>query len=136
MKVIEAVRVVKPPEDTYALLTHPERRISGEGWRAIECSDDGYRATLDVTAGATTVTFDCRFTVLETRPGSRARVQGVGVSPRAGFTFTGEFEVQGSDGGSTVGVEADVVLSGPLAGLGQRVLYQQASRFLAAYFQG
>jgi carbon monoxide dehydrogenase subunit G len=136
MKVIETVRVVKPPGDAYALLTHPEHRASGEGWRAIERSDDGYEATLDVTAGATTVTFDCRFTVLETRPGSRARVRGMGVSPRAGFTFTGEFEVQAADGGSTVDVEADVALSGPLAGLGQRVLHQRARRLLAAYFEG
>jgi carbon monoxide dehydrogenase subunit G len=136
MKMSETVRVVKPPEEAYALLTHPERRSSGEGWRAIERSDDGYRATLDVTAGATTVTFDCRFTVLETQPGSRAKVQGLGVSPRAGFTFAGEFEVQGSNGGSTVGVDADVVLSGPLAGLGQRVLHQRARRLLAAYFEG
>jgi carbon monoxide dehydrogenase subunit G len=136
MKVTETVRVAKSPEETYALLTQPERRGGGEGWRAVERSDDGYAATLDVTAGATMVTFDCRFTLHETQPGSRIRVQGIGVSPRAGFTFVGDFEVQRSDGASSVDVEADVTFSGPLAGLGQRVLHQRLHRFLAAYFDG
>jgi carbon monoxide dehydrogenase subunit G len=134
MKVTETVRVAKTPEETYALLTQPERRGGGEGWRVVERSDDGFAATLDVTAGATVVTFDCRFTLHETQPGSRIRVQGMGVSPRAGFTFVSDFEVQGSDGASTVDVKADVAFSGPLAGLGQRVLHQRAHRFLTAYF--
>ena len=136
MKITETVRVAKSPEETYTLLTKPERRGSGEGWRAVEHSDDGYAATLDVAVGATVVTFDCRFTLHETQPGSRIRVQGIGVSPRAGFTFVGDFEVQGSDGASSVDVEADVAFSGPLAGLGQRVLHQRVHRFLATYFSG
>jgi hypothetical protein len=41
--------------------------------------------------------------------------------------------VRPAAGGSDVAVEADVAVSGPLAGLGQRRVGEQVRRLLAAY---
>ena len=133
MRVAETVEVGRPVEDVLALLREPERSPSGEGWRDVRRDGDGYRATLESRAGPIRVDFDCRFSVAETAPAERVRVEGLGVSPRLGFTFAAEFAVRASDGGSRVEVEAEVCPSGTLAGLGQRELGHQARRLLVSF---
>ena len=135
MRLSERVEVARSPDDVLALLREPERSPSGQGWSELRRADCGYRARLESRAGPIMVSFDCRFSVVETAPGERVRVQGMGVSPRLGFTFDAEFAVRGSDGRSRVEVEAQVCPSGTLAGLGQRELGQQARRLLVSFLE-
>ena len=128
MKVRETVALRRPREEVYRALVHPDRR-EGDGWSALGPDGDGYTATLHAQSGLVAVDFDCRFRVEELEPGSRVLIQGVGVAPRMGFTARAELVLGESD----VRIDADVAVSGTLAGLGQRELGHQARRLLASY---
>jgi carbon monoxide dehydrogenase subunit G len=80
--------------------------------------------TLDLRAGAITVRFDCRFDV--DRADDGVRVTGIGVAPGAGFTA--DVAVRGGDG--SLEVDGEVLVSGKLAGLGQRELRFWAEQLL------
>jgi carbon monoxide dehydrogenase subunit G len=128
MKVRETVALRRPREEVYRALVHPDRR-EGDGWSALGPDGDGYAATLHAHSGPMAVDFDCRFRVAELEPGNRVRLQGVGVAPRMGFTARADLVLGESD----VRIDADVAVSGTLAGLGQRELAHQARRLLASY---
>ena len=136
MHVTETVAVARPPDEVYRTLTAPEARGPGAGWSEIRRAEDGYAGTLYASMGAIAIDFDCRFDVVEEAPGETVRVRGTGTSPRMGLTFDARFSVRGSNGSSAVDVDADVGVSGPLAGMGQRRLGEQARRLLAAYVAG
>jgi carbon monoxide dehydrogenase subunit G len=131
MKLRETVALSRPREEVYAWLLSPDRG-DGDGWSDLERSAEGYTATLHARSGPTTVDFDCRFEIEELEPGRRLRLRGVGVSPRMGFTAAADFVLGDAD----IRIEADVAVSGTLAGLGQRELSHQARRLLAAYVPG
>jgi carbon monoxide dehydrogenase subunit G len=131
MRVRETVALPRPRQEVYDSLLNPDRR-DGDGWSHLERGADGYTATLHAHSGPTAIDFDCRFQVEELEPGTRLRIRGMGIAPRMGFTTTADFVVGDSD----VRVEADVAVSGTLAGLGQRELSHQARRLLAAYVTG
>ena len=131
MKVRETLPLPRPREEVYASLLNPERR-HGDGWSHLERGADGYTATLHARSGPTTIDFDCRFEIEEIEPGTRLHIRGMGVAPRMGFTTSADLVVGDSD----IRIEADVAVSGTLAGLGQRELSHQARRLLAAYVPG
>ena len=131
MKVRETLALPRPREEVYDSLLNPDRR-DGEGWSDLQRGAGGYTATLHARAGRIAIDFDCRFEIDEVEPGTRLRIRGIGVAARMGFTTTADFVVGDSD----VRIEADVAVSGTLAGLGQRELSHQARRLLAAYVTG
>ena len=137
MRVTETVHVPRPADEVYAALAAPERRGAGAGWSAVTRSDGAYTGTLQAAMGPIRIEFDCRFELAEEAPGESLRLRGTGTSPRMGFAFDARLAVRGgSNGGSAVDVDADVSVSGPLAGMGQRRLGEQARRLLAAYVAG
>jgi carbon monoxide dehydrogenase subunit G len=133
VRVSASVPVERPAAEVYAALAAPERRPEGAGWSAVSRSNGGYTARLHASAGPITLDFDCRFELVEESPGQAVRLRGAGRSPRLGFTFDARFDVRAANGASTVDVEADVGVTGPLAGLGQRTLHERARRLIAAY---
>ena len=82
---------------------------------------------LELRAGPITIPFRCDFTTADS--GSGIRVHGIGVSPGAGFTL----DVELRPAGDAVRVEGDVLVSGTLAGLGQREVGLQVRRLLGQY---
>jgi carbon monoxide dehydrogenase subunit G len=135
IRVRETVRVERPAEEVYAALSEPERLGGGVGLRELARSDSGYTGVLHAAAGPIALDFDCRFRVAEAKPDERVRLEGIGSSGRMGFTIDATFAISGGDGGdgATVELDAEVAASGPLAGLGQRRLAEQARRLLASY---
>ena len=131
MKLVESFAVERPPAEVLERLAAPERPAREGLWGAVEPLDGGYRASLRAGAGAVEIDLDCRFTV--ERRGEEVRVAGDAVSPRLAVVFDARFSVRPAAGGSAVAVEADLAVSGPLAGLGQRRVGEQARRLLAAY---
>jgi CO/xanthine dehydrogenase Mo-binding subunit/carbon monoxide dehydrogenase subunit G len=135
IRVHETLRVTRPAEEVYAALTEPELLGAGGGWRDFVRTEGGYEGVLHADAGPIGVDFDCRFRVAQAAPNERVRIEGVGNSAHIGFTVDARFAIRGADGSATVELDADVAVSGPLAGLGQRRLAEQARRLLAAYVQ-
>jgi len=131
MNVCETVALPRPRQEVCDSLLNPDRR-DGEGWSDLERGAEGYTATLHVHSGPIAIDFDCRFEIEELEPGTRVRIRGMGVAPRIGFTASADFLLGDSD----IRIEADVAVSGSLAGLGQRELNHQARRLLAAYVLG
>jgi carbon monoxide dehydrogenase subunit G len=84
----------------------------------------GGKRQLDLRAGPVAVRFDCRFSVDDANGG--LRVSGIGVAPGAGFTA--DLAVRPGDG--SLDVEGELLVSGSLAGLGQRELRFWARRLL------
>jgi CO/xanthine dehydrogenase Mo-binding subunit/carbon monoxide dehydrogenase subunit G len=131
--VQESVRVSRPAGEVYAALTEPERLGDGIGLRDVIRSNGSYEGVLHAAAGQIGMDFDCRFRLAETARNERVRIEGVGSSARMGFTVDATFTIRSGDGSATVDLDADVAVSGPLAGLGQRRLTEQARKLLAAY---
>ena len=136
MRVRESVEVSRSAAEVYGLLTEPERATTRAAWRDVLREDDGYRATLEASAGAIDVELDCRFELLERSEGESVRIRGTGLSPRLAFAFDARLSVRDSDGGSVVDVDAEVLPAGPLAGMGQRRLREQARRLVADFVGG
>ena len=133
MRVRETVEVARLAGDVYALLSEPERRPAGNAWRDVTREGDAYRGTLHASAGAIELDFDCRLEVIEEREGESVRLRGTGLSPRLAFTVDGRLAVRESDSGSVVDIDVEVLPAGPLAGLGQRRLGEQARRLIADF---
>ena len=136
MRVRETVHVERPAADVYQALSEPERAPAGRAWRDIVRDDEAYRATLNASAGPVDVEFDCRFELVERNEGEGVRVRGTGLSPRLAFAFDAKLSVRDADGGSVVDVDAEVLPSGPLAGMGQRRVGEQARRLVAEFVGG
>jgi len=131
MKVRETLALPRPRHEVYESLLNPDRR-DRDGWSHLARGADGYTATLHARSGHTAIDFDCRFEIEELEPGTRLRIRGMGVAPRIAFTANADFALSDSD----IRMDADVAVSGTLAGLGQRELSHQARRLLAAYLLG
>ena len=131
MRLRETIEVARPPADVYAALAEPERRGDGRAWREIGQDDGAYRAKLHLS-GSIDLDFDCRFE-LEEQPPQAVVVRGVGTSPRLGFTFVGSLSVRGSGDTSAVEADIEVLPAGPLAGLGQRRVRDQARGLIAEF---
>jgi carbon monoxide dehydrogenase subunit G len=134
--VRETVDVARSPEEVYRSLTEPERGPAGAAWRDVVRDDDGYRATLQATAGPIDVEFDCRFELVERSEGERVRIRGTGLSPRLAFAFDAQLSVRAAGDGSVVDLDAEVLPAGSLAGMGQRRLGEQARRLVADFVGG
>jgi carbon monoxide dehydrogenase subunit G len=85
----------------------------------------GGKRTLELRAGAITVSFDCRFSTDRATNG-RLHVSGIGVAPAAGFTV--DLDVVPGEG--SLDVDGELLVSGALVGLGQRELRFWARRLL------
>ena len=136
MRVRETVEVRRPAAEVYELLAAPERRPAGSHWSALTSSGERYEGRLRASMGPIAIDFDCRFELVERVPGERVRLRGTGVAPRACFTVDARFDVTGSDGNSRVDVDADVSVSGPIVGMGQRRIGEQARRLVAEFVRG
>jgi carbon monoxide dehydrogenase subunit G len=133
MQVRQTVEAARPPAEVYARLAQPEQRGADAGWSGVSRSGDECQGVLHAAAGPIAIDFDCRFQLVEIEPDKAVRLRGIGTSPRLGFTFDVRLGVEATDAGSRVAVDGDVAVSGPLAGLGQRRLTEQARRVLTAY---
>jgi carbon monoxide dehydrogenase subunit G len=131
VRLRESIEIARPPDDAYAALAEPERRGDGPAWREIGRDDGAYRAKLHLS-GSIDLDFDCRFE-LDRQPPHAVMVRGVGTSSRLGFTFEGSLSVRGSGATSTVDADIEVLPAGPLAGLGQRRVREQARRLIAEF---
>jgi carbon monoxide dehydrogenase subunit G len=121
----------------YRSLSAPVERPPGATWRDVVREDDAYRTTLEASAGAVELEFDCRFELLELKEGQSVRIRGTGLSPQLAFAFDARLSVRDGDGGrSFVDVDAEVLPAGPLAGMGQRRLREQARRLVADFVGG
>jgi uncharacterized protein len=107
------------------------------GVEAVEVLDDDnvtVRATQSI--GPMTATFDAKVTVLERVPTEFIRFQAIGRSVRGAIgnvRTMNEVHIQASDAGTTIAVDGDVVLAGPLGSVGQKIVAKQAGKVTAEF---
>jgi hypothetical protein len=99
--------------------------LGRQGVQEVLAGTEGGTRTFDLRAGAIAIRFECRFSVEDAADGG-LRVSAVGVAPRAGFTA----DVGVTAGDESMDVEGEVLVSGTLAGLGQRELRFWTQRLL------
>ena len=131
MRVHESIEVARPADEVYAVLRAPERRGDEGPWRELARHGGTYTAKLHVP-GLADLDFDCRFE-LEEQPGQVVWVRGIGTSPRLGFTFQGRVSVSGTGETSSVDADVEVLPAGSLAGLGQRLMREEARRLIVDF---
>jgi carbon monoxide dehydrogenase subunit G len=107
------------------------------GVEAVEVLDEdnvSVRATQSI--GPMTATFDAKVTVLERVPTEFIRFQAIGRSVRGAIgnvRTMNEVHIQASDAGTTIAVDGDVVLAGPLGSVGQKIVARQAGKVTAEF---
>jgi carbon monoxide dehydrogenase subunit G len=107
------------------------------GVEAVEMLDDDnvtVRATQSI--GPMTATFDAKVTVLERVPTEFIRFQAIGRSVRGAIgnvRTMNEVHIQASVAGTTITVDGDVVLAGPLGSVGQKIVAKQAGKVTAEF---
>jgi carbon monoxide dehydrogenase subunit G len=103
-------------------------RVRPAGWTDLRRSNGGYEGRLRASAGPISIDFDCRLEVVD--EAGALRVRGLGVAPGMGFTVDARVASAGTD---AFAIDADVLVSGALAGLGQRRLHEQARRIVRTF---
>jgi carbon monoxide dehydrogenase subunit G len=138
MKLHEEFVVAEPVGTVWKFFEQPESVagcVPGVEYVNILDSDNvQVRATQSV--GPMTATFDAKVTVLERIPEELIRFRAAGRSVRgaSGNVRTeNTVQLRGFAGGTSVSVEADLVLAGALGSVGQKVIARQGGKVTAEF---
>ena len=138
MKIIEVIEVQRDPGSVWELFQNvPELALCLPGAEITEHKDDGsYVGKVSAKLGPMTATFEGEATV-ESDPASRSgSVNGKGVDRSGGSVgqVKVKYQVEPTDGGTRVTVDADVLLSGAAAQFGRTGLIKEMSNRLIGEF--
>jgi uncharacterized protein len=138
MKLHEEFVVAEPVGTVWKFFEQPEsvaRCMPGvEYVNVMDAQNVQVRATQSV--GPMTATFDAKVTVLERVPEEMIRFRAAGRSVRGAMgNMRTESTVllHGFPGGTSVAVDGEMVLAGPLGSVGQKIVAKQASRVTAEF---
>jgi len=122
----------------YSLLTDPSE-VAGcmPGLQKVDVkSPDEFDAVVKVGVSFIRGDFTLRFRSIEKRPTSAAKfsVHGNGLGSAVDMTIALMVSA-GRNGGSSMGWQADVTVSGKIASLGQRLMEAQAEKIIKEFFE-
>jgi uncharacterized protein len=136
MRVEGTYRYAAPPERVYEMLLDPEAlRSCIPGCEQLEVTGpDTYRAVLKVGVGGVRGMFEGAVTITDQEPGQGYRMQ---VSARGGpgsVTGSAAIRLTPDAGETVVGVTGDAKLTGPAAGVAQRLMGGIATSMMNQFF--
>lgn len=138
MKISQEFVVERPPADVWTFFQDvpavaqclPGAELTGEN------EDGSYAGNLSVKLGPMTAAFEGTATITADEPNRTATIEGKGVDKKGGSRGQVKvvYNIADDPGGSKVGVDADVTLSGPVAQFGRTGLVNEMSKRLIGEF--
>jgi uncharacterized protein len=125
-------------EEVWAALQDPEMLAATlpGARRLVPTGDDEYELTVDVGVGSVRGTYEGTFSVTGKRAGEACTVHAKASGRPGTVTAVAEMRLADGERGATLAYDADATVTGPLAGVGQRLVAAAArrttERFLAA----
>ena len=138
MKLHEEFVVAEPVGTVWKFFEQPES-VAGcvPGVEYVNILDgDNVQVRATQSVGPMTATFDAKVTVLERVPEELIRFRAAGRSVRGAIgnvRTENTVHLRGFAGGTTVTVEADLVLAGALGSVGQKVIAKQGGKVTAEF---
>jgi len=138
MKLHEEFVVAEPVGTVWKFFEQPES-VAGcvPGVEYVNILDgDNVQVRATQSVGPMTATFDAKVTVLERVPEVLIRFRAAGRSVRGAIgnvRTENTVQLRGCAGGTSVTVEADLVLAGALGSVGQKVIAKQGSKVTAEF---
>lgn len=126
-----------PQDRVYAFFLDPEELGSCiDDPHTIQVQDpDHFKGTVKTGIGFIKGTFTVTASVAERSPPTRARIKVHGSGMGSGFDIDATLEVSGSDSASTVHWMADVLMHGPIASMGARIMQGTVDKKTKAFFE-
>jgi uncharacterized protein len=130
MKVSGEYRFTASREQVWDALLDPEmlaatlpgaRRLTPTG-------PDEYEITVDVGVGSVRGSYDGSFALTDKVPGDACTVRATASGRPGTVTTVAQMRLTDGDGGAVLAYEADAGVTGPLAGVGQRLMGAAARR--------
>lgn len=138
MRISETVTVRREVETVWALFQDvPRLAACLPGAELTEDRGDGtYAGKVVVRLGPMTASFEGEAAVTSDPAARKGRVEGKGTDRAGGSVgqIEMEYRLREADGGTEIGVDADILLSGPAAQFGRTGLVKEMSRRLIAEF--
>jgi carbon monoxide dehydrogenase subunit G len=138
MRLHEEFVVAEPVAAVWKFFEQPESVagcVPGVEYVTI-LDDDNVQVRATQSVGPMTATFDAKVTVLERVPGELIRFRAAGRSVRGAIgnvRTENTVQLRGFAGGTSVTVDADLVLAGALGSVGQKVIAKQGSKVTAEF---
>jgi 2-furoyl-CoA dehydrogenase large subunit len=136
---VEGTKELSAPRDVVWAVINDPAQMAGlmPGVESFEIVDERHwTAKVKVPLGLGGLKMTMRFEKLEERPPEFAALRAKGQGVGALMDMTTSFTLSESEGGTSMGWEADVKIAGPVGAMGQRVLQpivnQQVGNVLAA----
>ncbi len=135
---LEGTFAAKSPQDrVYRFFLDPEELGSCvDDPHTIEVQDaDHFKGTVKSGIGFIKGTFSVNASVVERTPPRRARLKVHGAGMGSGFDIDATLDVSPDDGGTAVHWAADVVMNGPIASMGARLMQGTIDKKTNAFFE-
>ena len=138
MRLHEEFVVAEPVAAVWKFFEQPESVagcVPGVEYVSI-LDDDNVQVRATQRVGPMSATFDAKVTVLERVPGELIRFRATGRSVRGAIgnvRTENTVQLRGFAGGTSVTVDADLVLAGALGSVGQKVIAKQGSKVTAEF---
>jgi uncharacterized protein len=138
VKLHQEFTVAEPIETVWRFFEEPEAVANCmPGVEKVTVLDpDNVQVRATQSVGPMTATFDAKVTVLERVTDELIRFRSTGKSVRGAVgnvRTENTVRLRGSAEGTTVAVDGDVVLAGPLGSVGQKVVARQADKVTAEF---
>ncbi len=134
----EGTFAAKSPQDrVYRFFLDPEELGSCvDDPHTIEVQDaDHFKGTVKSGIGFIKGTFNVNASVVERTPPNRARLKVHGAGMGSGFDIDATLDVSANDGHTEVHWAADVVMNGPIASMGARLMQGTIDKKTNAFFE-
>jgi uncharacterized protein len=135
MKIAGEHRFGAPRERVWEALHDPRLLAAAlPGARALEPSgDDSYALTVDVGVGSVRGTYQGTFSLSEQQAPESCTVTARATGRPGSVEAVARMRMTEADGGAVLAYEADATVTGPLAGVGQRLIAGAARRTTAQF---
>ena len=126
-----------PPDRVYTFLLSPEELSACiDDPHTLQVQDaDHFKGTVKTGVGFVKGTFSLTARITERSPTRRARLKVQGSGMGSGFDIDATMDVSVADGVTTVRWAADVLMSGPVASIGARLMQGTIDKKSAAFFE-
>jgi uncharacterized protein len=135
MKIAGEHRFGAPRERVWEALHDPRLLAAAlPGARALEPSgDDSFALVVDVGVGSVKGTYEGTFSLSEQQPPEACTVTARATGRPGSVEAVARMRMTEADGGAVLAYEADATVTGPLAGVGQRLIAGAARRTTAQF---
>lgn len=135
---LEGTFTAESPRDrVYAFFLDPEELGACiDDPHTIDVQDeDHFRGTVRSGVGFIKGTFTVTASIVERKPPTKARIKVHGSGMGSGFDIEASLDLSESGGVSTVHWLADVLMSGPIASMGARIMHGTIDKKTKAFFE-